>query len=196
MEASARGLINFVADDPDKLRALLKRHGVTPIHCGWSAGLRSSRADFAAALPRYRRGDGLRGGLRVQGRNPRAALPARAGRPDPEEADTLDRIGQIADAAATNGLMIVLEFVGLPYPRCARRIPITISPPRSGCSNGCGRRMLACCWIPITGISPAARWTRSPRCPPGCRSSSISMTRRPAMSRRSTTRCACCPARG
>jgi hypothetical protein len=52
MEASARSLITFVADDPNRLRALLSEYSVTPIHCGWSAGLRSSRDDFAAALPR------------------------------------------------------------------------------------------------------------------------------------------------
>jgi sugar phosphate isomerase/epimerase len=113
MEASARGLITFVADDPNKLRTLLSEHNVTPIHCGWSAGLRSSRADFAAALPRtaeemaFVAEYGCKGGTLV--------LPFRRepGVPDPDEGDTLDRIGQIAAVAAENGLMIVLEFVGL-----------------------------------------------------------------------------------
>jgi sugar phosphate isomerase/epimerase len=116
MEASARGLINFVADDPNKLHALLTEHDVTPIHCGWSAGLRSSRASFAAALPRtaeemvFVAAYGCKGGTLV--------LPFRRepGVPDPDEGDTLDRIGQIADLAAANGLKIVLEFVGLHIP--------------------------------------------------------------------------------
>jgi sugar phosphate isomerase/epimerase len=113
MEASARSLITFVADDPNRLRALLSEHGVTPIHCGWSAGLRSSRDDFAAALPRtaeemaFVAGYGCKGGTLV--------LPFRRepGVSDPDDADTLDRIAQIADLAAASGLMIVLEFVGL-----------------------------------------------------------------------------------
>jgi sugar phosphate isomerase/epimerase len=116
MEASARSLINFVADDPNKLHTLLTENDVTPVHCGWSAGLRSSRADFAAALPRtaeemaFVATYGCEGGTLV--------LPFRreSGAPDPEEADTLDRIGQIADLAAANGLTIVLEFVGLHIP--------------------------------------------------------------------------------
>lgn len=113
MEASARGLINFVADDPNALRVLLSENGVTPIHCGWSAGLRSARADFVAALPRtaeemaFVAQYGCKGGTLV--------LPFRRERGvlDPDEADTLDRIGQIADLAAANGLIVVLEFVGL-----------------------------------------------------------------------------------
>lgn len=113
MEASARGLIIFAADDPNALRTLLTENGVTPIHCGWSAGLRSSRADFEAALPRtaeemaFVAAYGCKGGTLV--------LPFRReqGVPDPDEVDTLDRIGQIADLAAAHGLMIVLEFVGL-----------------------------------------------------------------------------------
>jgi sugar phosphate isomerase/epimerase len=116
MEASARGLINFVADDPNALRVLLTENGVTPIHCGWSAGLRSSRADFLAALPQateemaFVAAYGCKGGTLV--------LPFRRepGVPDPDEADTLDRIGQIADHATANGLMIALEFVGLHIP--------------------------------------------------------------------------------
>jgi sugar phosphate isomerase/epimerase len=116
MEASAPGLLKFVADDPDKLRVLLAEHGVTPIHCGWSAGLRSSRADFEAALPRtteemaFVAVYGCKGGTLV--------LPFRReqGVPEPDEADTLDRIGQISDLAATNGLTIALEFVGLHIP--------------------------------------------------------------------------------
>ena len=116
MEASARGLINFAAGDAGKLRTLLDENGVTPIHCGWSAGLRSSRADFAAALPQaveemaFVAGYGCKGGTLV--------LPFRreADVPDPDLADTLDRIGQIADAALAKGLMIVLEFVGLHIP--------------------------------------------------------------------------------
>src|SRR5947209_6436560 len=95
MEAAARSLITFVADDPDALRVLLAANGVTPIHCGWSAGLRSSRADFEAALPRtaeemaFVAPYGCKGGTLV--------LPFRreAGAPDPDEADTLDRIGQV-----------------------------------------------------------------------------------------------------
>ncbi len=116
MEASSRGLINFVADDPAALRTLLAENGVTPIHCGWSAGLRSSRADFEAALPRtaeemaFVTQYGCRGGTLV--------LPFRheANAPDPDEADTLDRIGQIAALAAAHDLRVVLEFVGLHIP--------------------------------------------------------------------------------
>lgn len=121
MEASARGLMNFVADDPDALRLLLAENGVTPIHCGWSAGLRSSRADFEAALPRaaeemaFVAPYGCKGGTLV--------LPFRReqGVPDPDEADMLDRIGQITDRAAANGLIIVLEFVGLHMPDAPAR---------------------------------------------------------------------------
>ncbi len=120
MEASARGLINFVATDPNALRALLAEHGVTPVHCGWSAGLRSSRADFAAALARtaeemtFVRGYGCAGGTLV--------LPFRreSNTPDPDDGDTLDRIQQIADLAAARGLSIVLEFVGLHIPDAPR----------------------------------------------------------------------------
>lgn len=115
-EASARGLINFVAADPSALRTLLTENDVTPIHCGWSAGLRSSRDDFEAALPcaaeemAFAASYGCTGGTLV--------LPFRRepGLPDPDEADTLDRIGRIADQAAAHGLMAVLEFVGLHIP--------------------------------------------------------------------------------
>lgn len=113
MEASARALINFVADDPGALRALLATNGVTPVHCGWSAGVRSSRADFEAALPlaeeemAFVAPYGARGGTLV--------LPFRRepNAPDPDDTDTRDRIQQIAALAATHGLIVVLEFVGL-----------------------------------------------------------------------------------
>ncbi len=113
MEASARALINFVANDPGALRTLLAEHGVTPVHCGWSAGVRSSRTDFEAALPlaeeemAFVAPYGALGGTLV--------LPFRRepNAPDPDDADTLDRIRQIAALAAAHGLHVVLEFVGL-----------------------------------------------------------------------------------
>lgn len=113
MEASARALINAAADDPGALRTLLAEHGVTPVHCGWSAGLRSSRADFEAALPlmavemAFVAPYGARGGTLV--------LPFRRepNAPDPDDADTLDRIHHVAEQAVLRGLFVVLEFVGL-----------------------------------------------------------------------------------
>lgn len=116
MEASARGLIDDVADDAEALRALLAAHDVTPIHCGWSAGLRSSRADFEASLPQAAKemafvaDYGCTGGTLV--------LPFRTERdgPAPDDADTQDRIIQIAERAAAHRLSVVLEFVGLHIP--------------------------------------------------------------------------------
>ena len=120
MEASARGLMNFAGDDPSALRTLLTEYSVTPVHCGWSAGLRSSRADFESALARtaeemtFVRDYGCKGGTLV--------LPFRreSNTPDPDDGDTLDRIQQIADLAAARGLNIVLEFVGLHIPDAPR----------------------------------------------------------------------------
>lgn len=115
IEQSARALIAFASGGGD-LEALARETNVVPVHCGWSAGLRSSRADFAAALPRTAEEMGFAARFGCAGGT--LVLPFRRepGVPDPDEADTLDRIGQIADLAAAHGLAIVLEFVGLHIP--------------------------------------------------------------------------------
>ena len=113
IESSARGLMNAGADDPGALGALLAAHGVTPVQCGWSAGLRVPRADYEAVLPltaaemAFVAAYGARGGTLV--------LPFRRepNAPHPDDADTRDRIQQIAALAAARGLTVMLEFVGL-----------------------------------------------------------------------------------
>lgn len=98
------------------VQRLREETGVTPVHTGWSAGLRSSRADFEAALPdteaemAFAAQAGSRGGTLV--------LPFRRepNVPDPNEADIVDRIQRMVDHAAQHGLTLVLEFVGLHIP--------------------------------------------------------------------------------
>jgi sugar phosphate isomerase/epimerase len=116
MEASARGLLNFVADDPDALRTLLAGNNVTPVHCGVSAGLRSTRADFDAALPRA--DEEMAFVTQYGARSSTLVLPFRRepNVPDPDEADSVDRIQRLAARAAGHGLRLVLEFVGLHIP--------------------------------------------------------------------------------
>lgn len=116
IELSARYLISAQNDDPTQVRVLIGEHYVTPVHTGWSAGLRSSRADFEAALPdtevemAFAASVGSRGGTLV--------LPFRRepNVPDPDEADIVDRIHRLAAIAAGHGLRLVLEFVGLHIP--------------------------------------------------------------------------------
>lgn len=115
IEYSARRLIDFAAEGGE-LQHVLGETSVVPVHCGWSAGLRSSRAEFDAALPRAAEEMGFAARFGCVGGS--LVLPFRRerGAPDPDEADTLDRIGQVAELAAANGLTIVLEFVGLHIP--------------------------------------------------------------------------------
>src|SRR4051812_43406412 len=107
IESSARAL-RALDGGAAAVKALMQETGAEPIHTGWSAGLRSSRADFEAALPETEREMafaaecGARGGTLV--------LPFRreANVPEPDDADTIDRIRRIAAFSEANGLMVVL----------------------------------------------------------------------------------------
>lgn len=113
METSARALVEMASGDTAGAKIVFVESGMTPVHTGWSAGLRSSRADFSAAIARTE-GEmafaallGSRGGTLV--------LPFRPepDQPRPDDRDTIDRIRQIAEMAEGHGLYVVLEFVGL-----------------------------------------------------------------------------------
>jgi sugar phosphate isomerase/epimerase len=115
IEARAQAL-RMLDDGETAIKALWQETGAAPVHTGWSAGLRSSRADFEAALPEteaemeFAAGCGVRSGTLV--------LPFRRepGVPDPDDADTIDRIHRVAALALPYGLVVVLEFVGLHIP--------------------------------------------------------------------------------
>src|SRR4051812_20335746 len=100
IELSARSLINASNDDPAQVRLLVGEHNVTPVHTGWSAGLRSSRADFEAALPDTEAEMAF--AVRVGSRGGTLVLPFRRepNVPDPDEADVVDRIQRLAAIAA------------------------------------------------------------------------------------------------
>lgn len=116
IEYAARRLLDYDGDDRATLRALLNETTIVPVHCGWSAGLRSTRADFDAALSRTE--EEMAFAARFGSRSGTLVLPFRRepNVPDPDDADTLDRIRQIADRAAAHRLNVVLEFVGLHIP--------------------------------------------------------------------------------
>ena len=98
------------------IKALWQETGAAPVHAGWSAGLRSSRADFDAALPETKAE--MEFAARCGVRSGTLVLPFRRepGVADPDEADTIDRIHHIAALALPYGLTAVLEFVGLHLP--------------------------------------------------------------------------------
>jgi sugar phosphate isomerase/epimerase len=115
METSTR-LLRALEGGVAAVQRLQEETGVRIVHTGWSAGLRSSRADFEAALPdteaemAFAAEIGSRGGTLV--------LPFRRepNVPDPDEADSIDRIQRLAEMAAGHDLRLVLEFVGLHIP--------------------------------------------------------------------------------
>jgi sugar phosphate isomerase/epimerase len=90
--------------------------GVTPVHTGWSAGLRSSRADFEAVLPDTEAEMAF--AAQVGSRSGHLVLPFRRepNVADPDEADTVDRIQRLAAIAARHGHRPMLEFIGFHIP--------------------------------------------------------------------------------
>ncbi len=116
METSASALMAASGDDAAVARALFAGHAVVPVHTGWSAGLRSDRAAFAAAVRRTETEMacaamcGSRGGTLVLPFRPEPDLP------QPDDDDTIDRIRLLADIAHEHGLSLMLEWVGLHIP--------------------------------------------------------------------------------
>jgi sugar phosphate isomerase/epimerase len=114
IESSARAL--KALGGAAAINALWQETGVSPVHAGWSAGLRSSRADYEAALPETEAE--MEFAARCGVRSSTLVLPFRRepNVPDPDDADTVDRIQHIAALAEPYGLTVVLEFVGLHIP--------------------------------------------------------------------------------
>jgi len=104
-----------LAEDSERggLSWLFQETACIPIHCGWSAGLRSTRAEFEAAMARTEQEMAFVGQFGVKGGG--LVLPFRhePNAPDLDEGDTIDRIQQVAERAEAHGLYTVLEFVGL-----------------------------------------------------------------------------------
>jgi sugar phosphate isomerase/epimerase len=98
------------------VQRLQEETGVRIVHTGWSAGLRSSRADFEAALSDT--GAEMAFAAQIGSRGGTLVLPFRREQnvPDPDAADVIDRIQLLAEMAAGHGLRLVLEFVGLHIP--------------------------------------------------------------------------------
>jgi len=113
-ETSAN-VMRLATDDGGEagLHWLFQENACNPVHCGWSAGLRSSRLDFEAAMARTEQEMQLVSQHGVAGGG--LVLPFRRepNAPDPDERDTIDRIQQVAERGNAHGLYTVLEFVGL-----------------------------------------------------------------------------------
>lgn len=116
METSASALRHAEGDDATNVRWLFQQTAMTPVHCGWSAGLRSSRAEFETAMARTEQEMVAVGPYGVRGGG--LVLPFRRepNAPDPDEGDLIDRIQQVAERANAHNLYTVLEFVGLHIP--------------------------------------------------------------------------------
>ncbi len=112
-ETSANAL-RYAANEGDvNLRWLFQETATTPVYCGWSANLRSSREDFDLAMARTEQEMAFVGPYGVRGGGTVLPFRREPGVPDPDDGDILDRIQQLAERSQAHNLFLALEFVGL-----------------------------------------------------------------------------------
>lgn len=112
-ETSANGLRVAANEGGTNLRWLFQETATTPVYCGWSANLRSSRADFDTAMARTEQEMAFVGPFGVRGGGTVLPFRREPGVPDPDEGDLIDRIQQMAERSQAHNLFLALEFVGL-----------------------------------------------------------------------------------